>query len=108
MDRVAVAVGAREDDDPDPDAHVSRPAPRRPAARRGPEQLDVVRLDQRIRQELARQPVDDGARGRLVRGLDRQLHPPADPDGADALIPRWPRLALDGPALRIEDARALA
>ena len=102
VDRVDVAVRAREDDDADPDRHARATA----GARRGAalERLDVVRLDQRVRQELARQPLDDRPRRRLVGRRHGQLDPPPDADAGHAVDPEVAEAALDGPALRIEDA----
>ena len=71
--------------------------------RRRPERLDLVRLDQRVREQLARQPLDDRPGRGLVGRRDRQLDPPADPDVADPVDPEVAEAALDGPALRVED-----
>ena len=114
VERVAVAVAAREDDDADPHAH-RQPSPRRDRRRptvtagadrrrRGAERLDRVDLDERVRQQLRGEALDDRARGRLVGGLDRQLGPPADADVVDALDAEVAEAALDGPAAGIEDA----
>ena len=88
VERVAIAVAAREDDDPDADRHAWRsPAVagwHRGRRRRARDRFDGVRLDQRVRQQLAGQALDDGARRGLVGRLDGQLDPPADADGADA------------------------
>ena len=86
--------------------------PTRTAIRRAPppiddapaDRLDRVRLDERVREQLGRQALDDRARGGLVGGLDRQLHAATDADGADALDPEVPQAALHGPPLRVEDA----
>ncbi len=88
VDGVPVAVAAREDDDPDADRHRLLHRVRRLAGVGPTRPLDRVGLDQRVRQELAREPLDDGARRGLVGGLDRQLHPAPDPDAADPSIPR--------------------
>ena len=79
------------------------PLPRRRAA--APSVLDLERLDQRVRQQLAGQPLHDRPRRRLVRGVDRELDPPPDADADDALDAEVRQAALDGPALRVEDAR---
>ena len=63
-----------------------------------------VRLDQRVRQQLAGQALDDRAGRGLVGRIDGQFDAPADPDGADAADAEVIEAALDGPALRVEDA----
>ena len=106
MHRVAVAVGAGEDDDADADRHQALGCRgRTDRGRRAGDRLDRVRLDERVRQQLAGQPLDDGAGGGLVGRIDGQLDAPPDADGADAADAEVVEAALDGPALRIEDAR---
>ena len=46
------------------------------------------------------QPLDDRAGRRLVRRLDGQLDPPADPDVADPVDPEVAEAALDRATLR--------
>ena len=81
---------AREDDDADADRHQAgspTDVDEAPAI-----DLDRVGLDERVRQQLAGQPLDDRARRRLVGGLDGQLDAPPDADGADALDAEVARL----------------
>ena len=109
VDRVAVAVAAREDDDADADRHAQpSPAPAADGGRRRAERLDREDLDQRVRQQLGGEPLDDRPGRRLVVGVDGQLDPPADADVADPLDPEVAEAALDRPTLRVEDARASA
>ena len=105
VERVAVAVAAREDDDADPHAPSSARPPRRDGRRRRAERLDRVRLDERVRQQLARRAGRRSARAAAssaastvssTRRPTRTALTPVDPEVAEA--------ALDGPALRIEDA----
>ena len=115
VERVAVAVAAREDTTTPIRTPIVSPPPCRPpgtsvAARpttddAAPERLERVRLDERVRQQLRRETLDDRTGGRLVGGLDRQLGAPTDAHVVDALDPEMAEAALDGPAGRIEDAR---
>ena len=88
---------AREDDDADADRHQAAPPRRDDGAGH---RLDGVGLDERVRQQLGRQPLDDGPGRGLVGRLDRQLDPAPDADGADALDAEVAEAALHGPALR--------
>ena len=109
--RVAIAVAAGEDDDADADRHACRS----PAVAGGGESTvvdDAPAIDsmayasiKRVGEQLACETLDDGARGGLVGRVDRQLDPPADAHRADPADPEVVEAALDGPPLRIEDAR---
>src|SRR6185436_11847865 len=84
----------------------SGPSSSRPDQRRGAlEGLDVVGLDQRVRQELRRQALDGRPGCPVVDRLDRQLDPAADADLAHALDAEVAQAALHGPPLRIENPR---
>ncbi len=74
--------------------------------RGGPERLDRVGLDERVRQQLGGEPVDDRPGRRLVGGVDGQLDPPSDPDVVDAVDPEVAEAALDRPTLRDRGCRA--
>src|SRR4051812_20296319 len=80
-------------------------------AMRGPEllltgrrQLDLVRLDQRVREELVAHPFDLDPRLPLVGRLHLEIDDPPDPRSAHS-EPELPERRLHRLALRIEDAR---
>ena len=102
MERVVVAVRAGEDDDADPD---HRPAS--PVALEAPASGSTCeRLDQRIAEQLAGQPLDDRPGGVLRRPPRRSARPAGRPARRSRRrAPRWRQALLDGPALGIEDAR---
>src|SRR6478609_9180163 len=79
---------------PRPDAHGRRCAGDR---------LDRVGLDERVRQQLTGEALDDGPGCRFVRRVHGQLRSPADPDATDAIDPEVAEAALDRPTLWIED-----
>ena len=108
VDRIAVAIAPREDDDPDADRHLAVPRAGGDGRRGAAEGLDAVGLDQRVRRSSAGKSLDDGQRRGLVGRLDGQLDPAPDANVVNALDPEVAEAALDRPALRIEDARAWA
>src|SRR4029079_3521824 len=65
--------------------------------------LDVERLDQRVREELPGEPLDDRPRAGLRVGRHAALDTSPDPDIRDAGGPEMSEAALDRAALRIED-----
>ena len=68
------------------------------------EGLDAELLHERVRQELAREPVHDRAGRRLVGRGDRELDPSSDPDTGHAGQAEVRQAAFDRLALRVEDA----
>ena len=99
MDRVGVAVRAREDNDADPDGHAGTPAGRAQA-------LDLELLDQRVAEQLVGESLDHGPGARLVSRLDRQLDASPDPHVAHRAHVEVRQALLHRAALRIEDAVA--
>src|SRR6185503_8087423 len=79
------------------------PRPDTHGRRCGCDRLDRVGLDERVREQLPGETLDDRPGFRLVRRVHGQLRSPADPDGTDALDPEVAEAALDRPALRVED-----
>ena len=73
-------------------------------ASHGLESLDGEGLDQRVREELPREPLDHLARRRFAAGLDRQLDPSPHPNRRDPLDAQVPEAAFDRTALGVEDA----
>ncbi len=101
VDGIDVAVRAREQHDPDPDGHAGAPTIDEAAPISSTTYDSMSGFDRSSDGE----PLDRRPGGRRVVGGDRQLDPPADPDGGDALDPEVAEAALDRPALRVEDAR---
>ena len=67
-------------------------------------ELDLVALDQRVREQLLAHPLDLRARLGRVVGVDLELDEPADAGLADGEA-EVPQAALDRLTLRVEDAR---
>ena len=99
VQRVPVAVGAREDHHADPHAAV-------PTAVVAAQRLHRERLDERVGEQLRGQPLHDDPGCGVVRGVHVQLHPPADPHTVDLGHAQVGQARLDRPALGIEDALA--
>ena len=107
VDRVDVAVGAREQDDADAGRHPAAPA----AAAGGLASPSASTSNASISGFDSSSPASRSTTARAAASsaaVDRQLHPPPDADVGDPVDPEVRQAALDGPALRVEDARAWA
>ena len=69
-----------------------------------PEQLDPVRLDERVREQLRGEPLDDRPGGRLVRRGHRELDAATHPDAGHPLDAQMRQAALHRTTLGIQDA----
>ena len=104
VDRVDVAVGAREQDDPDADAHPAAPAPAGAGASVSASASTVYCSMSGFDSSSPGQALDDRAGGVRVGRGHRQLDAAAHADTGHAGDAEVGQAALDGLALRVEDA----